>query len=298
MTRPSDGQCNPSRIIEPSNTASDGNSAIRMVSLSRSSAHMPRVILRTVEPAKLLACQSVEKRCTRMKASRDTSDMIRSVNGTIACSPTRRSVIETSPSATMAPKAVNAVRRAAGSDAPKVTASTRCPENSGMNRSAAVAPSKPPATVAAPTGRLSQWRNTNGITTRIAAGRLLTEAVMASSGCAGALAGSVGWRATAWPNASVVENGSDYWEAIEDRDVRPDRCWRKRPSKGHAGIRYWLRTRGRDLRIHRNHANPPRFERQCAAYKCIRGILQYAGAEVLREVLGLRFIAPAAAAVS
>jgi len=34
----------------------------------------------------------------------------------------------------------------------KVTASTRCPENSGMNRSATVAPSKPPATVAAPTG--------------------------------------------------------------------------------------------------------------------------------------------------
>ncbi len=44
---------------------------------------MPRVILRTVEPAKLLACQSVEKRCTRVKASRATSDMIRSVNGTI-----------------------------------------------------------------------------------------------------------------------------------------------------------------------------------------------------------------------
>ena len=30
---------------------------------------MPRVTLRTVEPAKLLACQSVEKRCTRWKAS-------------------------------------------------------------------------------------------------------------------------------------------------------------------------------------------------------------------------------------
>jgi hypothetical protein len=35
------------------------------MSLSASSAHMPRVTLRTVEPAKLLACQSVEKRCTR-----------------------------------------------------------------------------------------------------------------------------------------------------------------------------------------------------------------------------------------
>jgi hypothetical protein len=41
--------------------------------------------LRTVEPANELACQSVEKRCTRMKASRPTSDMILSVNGTIAC---------------------------------------------------------------------------------------------------------------------------------------------------------------------------------------------------------------------
>jgi len=113
---------------------------------------MPRVILRTVEPAKLLACQSVENRCTRMKASRDTSDMIRSVNGTIACSPTSRSVIEARPSATMAPKAMKAARRAVGSDAPDVTASTRCPENSGMNRSATVAPNRPPATVAAPTG--------------------------------------------------------------------------------------------------------------------------------------------------
>ena len=42
-----------------------------------------------------------------------------------------------------------------------------------MNRSAAVAPSKPPATAAARAGCSSQWRNTNGITTRIAAGRLL-----------------------------------------------------------------------------------------------------------------------------
>ena len=80
---------------------------------------MPRVILRTVEPAKLLACQSVEKRCTRMKASRDTSDMIRSVNGTIACRPISRRTIDIRPSATIAPNAMNAARRAAGSDAPE-----------------------------------------------------------------------------------------------------------------------------------------------------------------------------------
>ena len=84
ITAPSTGQCSPSRIIEPTSTSIDGSSAIRMVSLSRSSAHMPRVILRTVEPANELACQSVDKRCTRAKASRDTSDIVFNVNGTIA----------------------------------------------------------------------------------------------------------------------------------------------------------------------------------------------------------------------
>jgi len=64
----------------------------------RAAGHMPRLILRTVEPAKALACQSVEKRCTRMKASRATSDMICSVNGTIACKPISRRIIEVRPS--------------------------------------------------------------------------------------------------------------------------------------------------------------------------------------------------------
>ncbi len=133
---------------------------------------MPRVILRTVDPANELACQSVEKRCTRMKASREMSDISFSVNGTIACKPLRRSTIDNRPSATMPPKAVNAAFRAAGSAAPRVSASTSFPENTGMNRSAAVAPRKPPATTAARPGCSSQCRNTNGITTRIAAGRL------------------------------------------------------------------------------------------------------------------------------
>ena len=35
-----------------------------------------RVIFLTVEPEKVLACQSVAKRCTRAKASRDASAMI------------------------------------------------------------------------------------------------------------------------------------------------------------------------------------------------------------------------------
>ena len=40
---------------------------------------MPRLSLRTVAPAKLLACQSVEKRCTRQKVSRATSLIMRKV---------------------------------------------------------------------------------------------------------------------------------------------------------------------------------------------------------------------------
>ena len=45
---------------------------------------MPRVTLRTVEPAKLLACQSVEKRCTRWNASAAMSAIIFSVRSMIA----------------------------------------------------------------------------------------------------------------------------------------------------------------------------------------------------------------------
>jgi hypothetical protein len=106
--------------MEPINTSRDGANAIRMVSLSRSSAHMPRVTLRTVEPAKELACQSVEKRCTRVKASWATSDMILSVNGTIAWRPISLSTTDAAPSATMAPNATSAARRASGSDEPRV----------------------------------------------------------------------------------------------------------------------------------------------------------------------------------
>ena len=70
-------------MAEPVRTESAGSSAIRMVSFSMSSAHMPRVTLRCTEPAKVLACQSEEKRCTRQKASRATVVMLRSVRLTM-----------------------------------------------------------------------------------------------------------------------------------------------------------------------------------------------------------------------
>ncbi len=63
----------------PSSTTSEGHSATNTVSFSRSNAHTPRVSLRTVAPAKLLACQSVEKRCTRQKVSCATSLIMRKV---------------------------------------------------------------------------------------------------------------------------------------------------------------------------------------------------------------------------
>ncbi|MGY4297833.1 hypothetical protein ACVWXN_005928 [Bradyrhizobium sp. i1.4.4] len=116
-----------------------------------------------------------------MKASCATSDMIFSENGTMAWRPVSRSTMEAAPSATIPPSAVSAARRAAGSDGPRVRASTRCPEKTGMNRSAMVAPNKPPATMRVRPGCFSQCRNTKGSTTRIAAG-LFDRAVMASSG--------------------------------------------------------------------------------------------------------------------
>ncbi len=115
------------------------------------------------------------------EASWATSDMILSVNGTIAWRPINLSTTEAAPSATMAPNATSAARRASGSDEPRVSASTRCPENTGMNRSAMVAPSRPPATIRPRPGCFSQCRNTKGSTTRMAAG-LFDREVMTLSG--------------------------------------------------------------------------------------------------------------------
>ena len=103
-----------------------------------------------------------------MKASRATSDIIRSVNGTITRKPSSRTIIDTRPNTMIPASAMNAAWRAAGSAAPRVMASTSRPENTGINRSAMVAPTKPPAVAAASNGWFSQWRNANGST---AAGR-------------------------------------------------------------------------------------------------------------------------------
>lgn len=61
------------------------------------------MIFLTLESAKELACQSIESRWRPIGASRATSDVVLSVNGTTACRPVKRRITETKPSATMTP---------------------------------------------------------------------------------------------------------------------------------------------------------------------------------------------------
>ncbi len=129
MMSPISGQCQPSSTVEPTSITIEGNRATRIVSLSRSSAHMPRVTLRTVEPAKLLACQSVEKRCTRWNASAAMSAIIFSVRSMIAMKATCRNTIAPAASAISVEKAATAAFQIATSlAAPLATASTSRPE--------------------------------------------------------------------------------------------------------------------------------------------------------------------------
>lgn len=128
-TSPISGQNQPSSNVEPTSMATDGSNAIRMVSLSRSRAHMPRVTLRTVDPAKLLACQSVEKRCTRWNASAATSAIIFSVSSTIPMKARLRSTTPVSAKAMSAENAAIAAFHATSSaNALLATASTSRPE--------------------------------------------------------------------------------------------------------------------------------------------------------------------------
>ena len=59
---PSQGQRRLKMTVTPITTISAGSRLKASVSVKVSKEFMPRVILRTVAPAKLLACQSEEKR--------------------------------------------------------------------------------------------------------------------------------------------------------------------------------------------------------------------------------------------
>ena len=133
---------------------------------------MPRVILRTTEPAKLLACQSVEKRWTRWKASCAISPIIRSVSGMMPLQPRWRRTTMPAPSPTMAPKAAKAAYFAASRSVDtSVSASTSFPAKNGMKTSASVAVTMAKATPATRAGWRRQWRNVKARTVRIASAR-------------------------------------------------------------------------------------------------------------------------------
>ena len=76
---------------------------------------MPRVTLRTVEPAKELACQSVEKRWTRRNASAEMSDIIFSVRSVMPTKARLRIATADSARPTSHRKAETAASHAAGS---------------------------------------------------------------------------------------------------------------------------------------------------------------------------------------
>ncbi len=95
---------------------------------------MPRVILRTVEPAKLLACQSVENRCTLWKPLFVTSAMVRSVSRMMPLKMNQRRATLVRPRATTMTKA----RSARSAALLPAMASTIWPEKTGTMTSARV----------------------------------------------------------------------------------------------------------------------------------------------------------------
>ena len=139
-TSPISGQRQPSSSVAPTSTTSAGSSATRMVSCSRSSALIPRVIWRTVEPAKLPACQSAEKRCTRAKLRSVASTIARRVMRMMARKAMWRSASAARPSRASAASAASMARRARSRSA-RAAASTRRPAKIGTSRSARVAAS-------------------------------------------------------------------------------------------------------------------------------------------------------------
>ncbi|GGE18645.1 hypothetical protein GCM10011529_26330 [Polymorphobacter glacialis] len=161
---PSTGARAPISSIDPANTVSDGNSASSSTSLIESNAHMPRVILRCTEPEKLLACQSVDSRCTRWKASSATFRIMLSVNGTTFHQAIWRSTTIAPPSNAMVANALSAVARPS---VPSAKASTSRPASTGTKTSVTVASDIMPAINHARPRCCDQWLKTNANTWRI-----------------------------------------------------------------------------------------------------------------------------------
>ena len=124
--------------ITPTMTISAGKSPKATVSVNVSKDDMPRVILRTVAPAKELACHSTEKRCTLAKASRPMAVMARALIRLSRKVTIWREAWKRAPSPTKMPSAWIAGQ--GSSRAPLATASTSRPEAIGTATSMRVEP--------------------------------------------------------------------------------------------------------------------------------------------------------------
>ena len=111
---------------------------------------MPRLTLRTVLPAKWLACQSAENRCTRKNASPPIAVITFRVSRITATMAPERRANEIRPSSTIAANAQIARRPASSrpSMSAAASASTSLPANSGTRISASVAPTLIPEPLA------------------------------------------------------------------------------------------------------------------------------------------------------
>ncbi len=133
-----------------------------------STAHMPRVTRRTIEPAKLLACQSVAKRCTRKKVSPAKRAISRMVRRLMPISDKWRPATRKAPSRSIIARADNAACNAWRCAALLAAiASTMRPAKTGMNRSARVAITMESAMPLTSQASRRQWRKRKASTSRI-----------------------------------------------------------------------------------------------------------------------------------
>ena len=154
---PSQGWNRPSVSVVPTRTIRDGPIPSSTVSPIRSRAQPPRVILRTVAPAKLSACQAVGRRWTRANPSWISSRMAVSV----------RSMMKKKDATLVAtPRAASARSSARSSHGPpsaagSATAATRWPVTTGIAMSTAVVASTAPDVSTSSAGCPSQRRRVN-----------------------------------------------------------------------------------------------------------------------------------------
>ena len=148
------GQRTAKTAVTPVTTTKAGTRPNISVSVKVSKAVMPRVILRTVAPAKELACQSEENRCTLAKASRPMVVMARALSRFSTKVTSCRDTWNRAPSAMKIPSAWMAGQGFSGT--PEAMASTSQPAATGMDTSTRVEAMRTPSSMPNNLGESSQ----------------------------------------------------------------------------------------------------------------------------------------------